>query len=909
MSCQTDNCLERRGTCCIDQFPFSKANYIFKEEKDMKRVLSLVLVLTLVLGSIMPAFAEETLAQETVDLQSYGVVAGDDTGANEAGALKRAEMTVLLSKLYGMQAEAEAYELPGTFEDLDATWEGFVPYINFAKAQGWMSGDNDTTFRPEDAMKAQEVNAMLLKALGYDIEWDMVNEKAEELGIAVVAADDTLVLRGEGFKAIRAALDKMPMDKEMTLGEELELTNYVAPVVVPEAYEMTAAMSGVKQADVTFNMPVEDTDAVTIKLMKGAAIYSSTVTWNEEKTVATVATVINLPAADYTVEVTGLEDEALTQTITVAAEAVGSIEVTPTTLDDATAAAQVAFVVKNQYGEDMKKNADVTGLVVSGFNVTQGAAITVAQPTQKYFTINTAATADEFKKDDVVRLIVSYAGLTETANIVVQDPAANATISLGAVELAKDDVRLNVSDATVKLGYTLLDQYGAEVKLTASQANAGAILTADKVNFISSNTGVISGFTTNADKELVLTIAGSGTATITAVVNATGSVSTTQVVVEADGAAKTATIAAPTMLVAGKDAKFDLATTVLDQYGDVVKSNSGLTVAAKAGTNAEVSGAVLTLSAKADTVTVDPSALAVTATRTLTVELKKGTDVLGTVDIVIEPDAVASQVTAAKATAIFEAGSEYDYLAADFTVLDQYGRAFTKGTPVITVVTDTASIVDSIANDDELNMHATNVGTATLKVTVDAGPTLDFTVKAIATADVKSYTLTHEGDVYASTTASYHVAPVLKGVDADGNAVVLKTGKVTLFTSADVAIAKISSSKVEGVKAGTVEITAWSGATKLASTTVTISEAAPVATTVKLTAGTVANTTDLITVLEIKDQYGVIITTAQEALGAWVTSDAAVVNASGVAAGGGTATVSFITVNGLISTADFTVTP
>jgi hypothetical protein len=265
----------------------------------MKRVLSLVLVLMLVLTSIMPAFAEETaVATETADLQSYGVVAGDGTGANEEGALTRAAMTVLLAKLYGKQEEAAGYDLPGTFEDLEGIWEGYVPYINYAKAQGWMVGDNDTTFRPMDIIKAQEMNSLLLRALGYTVEevpYADANAKAEELGFAVVAADPTLVLRGEGFKAIRMALDVMVDGAEDTLGTSLALTNYVAPVVEPEVPETLEVVSitalNTKQIEVKFNKAVDATKGATAAnyTVGGVAFGNATIQEDGMTVVATMA--------------------------------------------------------------------------------------------------------------------------------------------------------------------------------------------------------------------------------------------------------------------------------------------------------------------------------------------------------------------------------------------------------------------------------------------------------------------------------------------------------------------------------------------------------------------------------------------------------------------------------------------
>lgn len=215
----------------------------------MKRVLSLVLALVLVFGTIMPAFAEDAAttaadSQAGQDLMSYGVIAGTDKGLEEASVLTREQMTVILSQLYGMKAEAEAYAFAPSFTDVEeGKWS--TPYIAFAEQKGWMSGDAaGGTFRPTDVMKAQEVNAMFVKALGYTVEWADVNTKAEELEIAVTAADSTSVLRGEGFAALRTVLDTPKMDATVTLGTDLELTNYVSPTpAAPESVEITGAVS------------------------------------------------------------------------------------------------------------------------------------------------------------------------------------------------------------------------------------------------------------------------------------------------------------------------------------------------------------------------------------------------------------------------------------------------------------------------------------------------------------------------------------------------------------------------------------------------------------------------------------------------------------------------------------------
>jgi hypothetical protein len=264
----------------------------------------------LVLTSIMPAFAEEpAVSTETSDLQSYGVVEGDGTGANEAGVLTRASMTVLLSKLYGDQEIAMDYELPGTFTDLEGIWSGFVPYINYAKAMDRMVGYPDNTFKPMDPMSAQAFNSMIVRALGYDVEWADVNAKAAELGVAVDAADPTLVLRGEAFKAIRVALDVMPMDAEVTFGTQLGLTNYVAPVVEPtELLVDSVEVLNLKQVKVMFNQAV-DTDTLDIAGSDATIKFymngSSTMVVAEGQVVAedAMSTVVTLPLMNQSDEI------------------------------------------------------------------------------------------------------------------------------------------------------------------------------------------------------------------------------------------------------------------------------------------------------------------------------------------------------------------------------------------------------------------------------------------------------------------------------------------------------------------------------------------------------------------------------------------------------------------------------
>ncbi|MCH4887399.1 hypothetical protein EZV73_07445 [Acidaminobacter sp. JC074] len=211
----------------------------------MKRVLSLVLAFMLVFSSILPAFAEEaTFSEDGQKLVDYGIIAGTGNGDDAEGQLTRAAMTVLLAAMYGEKATAEEYAFDASFTDLEeGQW--YVPFVAYAEQKGWMIGDGPgTTFRPNDVMTAQEINAMFLKVLGYEVEWADVNTEAEEMEIAVTAADPTLVLRGEAFATILEVLDTPKMDETDTLGTALGITGYEPPTPpAPTAVMITEAVA------------------------------------------------------------------------------------------------------------------------------------------------------------------------------------------------------------------------------------------------------------------------------------------------------------------------------------------------------------------------------------------------------------------------------------------------------------------------------------------------------------------------------------------------------------------------------------------------------------------------------------------------------------------------------------------
>ena len=137
----------------------------------MKKILSLVLVIALVLGSFSFAFGATVPADVTNEkqieavnvLMALGVVNGYPDGTYKPErVVTRAEMTKLLVEVlgYGQLASGTA-----AFSDTAGHWaEG---YIAIATGIGLVQGYPDGTFKPEATVTFDEAVTMVLRALGY----------------------------------------------------------------------------------------------------------------------------------------------------------------------------------------------------------------------------------------------------------------------------------------------------------------------------------------------------------------------------------------------------------------------------------------------------------------------------------------------------------------------------------------------------------------------------------------------------------------------------------------------------------------------------------------------------------------------------------------------------------------------
>jgi len=143
----------------------------------MRKVLSFVLVLSLVLGSFSMAFAANEaglsdiagIANEDAIQVAYdlGIVTGNPDGTYlPEKAVNRAEFAALITRALAIPESALAGYTTTTFKDtVGYGWA--VPYLAFCQSKGIMIGDGQGNAMPGRTITVNEAMTMALRAIGY----------------------------------------------------------------------------------------------------------------------------------------------------------------------------------------------------------------------------------------------------------------------------------------------------------------------------------------------------------------------------------------------------------------------------------------------------------------------------------------------------------------------------------------------------------------------------------------------------------------------------------------------------------------------------------------------------------------------------------------------------------------------
>ena len=140
----------------------------------LKRTLSLVLVLVMVLGLFGiagAAYTDEAKIQykEAVNVMTgIGAIEGDAGAFNPAGNLTRAAAAKMVA--YTVLGADVAKALPvkaSSFKDVNANFAWAIPSIEYLVLKGVIEGYGDGNFGPNKPVTGNELAKMLLVALGY----------------------------------------------------------------------------------------------------------------------------------------------------------------------------------------------------------------------------------------------------------------------------------------------------------------------------------------------------------------------------------------------------------------------------------------------------------------------------------------------------------------------------------------------------------------------------------------------------------------------------------------------------------------------------------------------------------------------------------------------------------------------
>lgn len=296
--------------------------------KNLKKMLAVIITVTMMVTTIIPAFAADTTTTaaktEAKIAEELGMVKGDGKGVTPeylAKSTQRYQAAVMFLRLMGEETKAAAFDGKENFADAKLLAASMQKYLGYLKANptfGW-NGIGGNKFDPVSVTSAQNYYKVMLEALGYkqgtDFQYADVIKFAESKGLTKVAKvaeftnNDLAIATVEALhleiKAGGKTLCKDLVDRGIIT--EAVVTAADATLLVVPAKPVTAAVYGVTatngQLTVVMSEDVGATPAITdftvTSATNGAAAAAVTGTVYGY-TYATKTVVINVPAVNET---------------------------------------------------------------------------------------------------------------------------------------------------------------------------------------------------------------------------------------------------------------------------------------------------------------------------------------------------------------------------------------------------------------------------------------------------------------------------------------------------------------------------------------------------------------------------------------------------------------------------------
>lgn len=153
----------------------------------MKKIIFCFLIFSFCLSISIFSFGENDFKSHELLFEKEILKKDDSYAAMTDDLFTRAEMTVILSRLSGLENKVKELNVQSTFEDVQGHWA--ENYITFAQLQLWTNGYSDTEFKPDQRLSKLEFSEFILRFLGYHSigtnEWQNSVEDLKAHGIII----------------------------------------------------------------------------------------------------------------------------------------------------------------------------------------------------------------------------------------------------------------------------------------------------------------------------------------------------------------------------------------------------------------------------------------------------------------------------------------------------------------------------------------------------------------------------------------------------------------------------------------------------------------------------------------------------------------------------------------------------
>ncbi|WP_286170432.1 S-layer homology domain-containing protein [Geobacillus sp. AYS3] len=641
---------------------------------------------------------DQELVKAAAIVKAAGVMTGSQGKLNPAQNITREQMAKVLVEAFDLTRPAD---FKSKITDLDKADPSFRDYIQTLEANGVTVV---TEYRPKDSVtraafasfvkRALDVSSVVTadditavkfvdeNTLEVTFNGELKDVKKEDFSIEGVEIDSVSIKAAAAAESKTTVVviktkTKLEEGKTYTVsykGKTTDKTKVEVPVVTPKVESVSAINA--KTLKVTFNKAVDDTKA-KFEVKKGSVTVNvAKTTFSADKKSVELELASKLFEGEYTVNVTGLADQALTGSVKVENEKVAKIEllgeVAPVVVEQdgdkkTKKKATVAYRVFNQYGEDITKSPLAASISWTASNGVD------AQDDDKG--VLTLTNTSDFKIGDKVAITGINVSTNTVVSGVVTISDASATDTVEFVGIYNKDGKEFSGDLAVGDFVLLLnakDQYGNDVN--ASKVN-------DDVVFTSSNPSVLAidkaydGQGKDKDKIGLKFTAGpnyanGGKVIITAISKTSGKVAQFEVNVKAAPALDTFTLGTPTEIVAaGETVKLPF--TAVDQYGNTVTKYEALED--KVTFNTEKAKLVKDASGNAVLEYTAPD----TKGLQVLVATVKGSGKVSQLTIDVKEAAYAATIESLKnVTTTVAKDGKVEISLSNLVVKDQYGRTF-----------------------------------------------------------------------------------------------------------------------------------------------------------------------------------------------------------------------------------------